>query len=153
MSEHSAEPLTPSEPGTCTDATQDALSAIELYGRDHPHEFAGTFLSGHTIYVGFTHDAERHVADIRQRLSNHVEILPFSAEQTYATLVAQRDRIAADSTDLAREGVGLASVGIDTRANRVAIVVEKLTPFVEAQLADRYGLNITVRGDGTFRAL
>ena len=131
----------------------ECLPIVEQYGRDHADVYAGAFLGDGVVNVGFVGDAKRHVMAIQGHVSRPEVIRFFSARRTQQELIALRDRVTQDRTLLAEQGIGLASAGLDTRANRVTIVLERLSPQIEAALRHRYGDGIAVQGSGVYRAL
>jgi hypothetical protein len=154
MSDPSSDPPPASQRGSQPYLLREAVRRVQEYAHEHPDDFAGMYVRDGTLHVGFTRDVDHHVAEIRRDLPPSNSVKPFSPERTYSALATLRDHIVADRAELARASIELASVGVDTCANKVAIVVEAVTPVALAELGRRYGSrNIVVRGGGRYRAL
>jgi hypothetical protein len=118
---------------------------IERYGADHPDAYAGSYLAQGWTYVGFTSDADAHLARLQGQTS--IPLRAFTATHTLAHLEAMATRVVADDELLGAQGIELQAVATDVKANVVDVVVRVLTDRAKRYLTDRYGSSVRVSED------
>ena len=129
-------------PGNSTDREPDP---IERYGAEHRSVYAGSYLHGGVLHVGFTEDGPEHLAALASVTSEPLRL--FAASRPLAELRAIQDRIHDEDVLLQSEGIVTQTVGVDIPANLVEVAVAELTPERRAFLEQRYGPDIRVIED------
>lgn len=107
--------------------------------------FAGLIVSGDTVYVGFSRDAERHLRDLRHAFPG-ARVRAFSTNHTYSALRSALDSITHDLSALRAEGITISTVGIDPSRNVVVVGLPggHGDASVRERLMTRYGREILV---------
>jgi hypothetical protein len=113
--------------------------AAAEYGTEHSDVYAGVFYSTGRVYVGFTRDAEDHLAELRRHVDDPDGLRAFRADYTYAQIAETSARISADLDSLQRAGIPITGVGPDEYHNRVSVSLAKRNERHEIQLKERYG--------------
>jgi len=134
--------------GNPPEGVEDIVGAANAYGKEHVDVFAGLFVADGRVWVGFTADASGHVAAIRERLARPEMLVAFEARYSEDELRALQARISHDIDQLARLGVGVSSIGVDVRRNRVEVGVRTVGGRGPRLLRDRYGADKIVVEEG-----
>jgi hypothetical protein len=129
-------------PGDSSDREPDP---IERYGAEHSSVYAGSYLDGDVLHVGFTEDGPEHLAALAGLAREPLRL--FAASRSLAELLAIQDRIHDDDVLLQSQGIVTQTVGVDIPANGVEVAVAELTPERRAFLERRYGPGIRVIED------
>lgn len=131
--------------GTPPADADDLVAAVHAYEAAHPDVFAGVLLAGGRVWVGFTAEADEHLAALRARVTRPELLAAFTAEFSYQQLRALQARIAADFAALEKEGVDVSGTGVDVSRNRVEIGVRNRdADRITAVLARRYDATMFV---------
>jgi len=118
----------------------DAVVKVYRYGQDEK-VFAGLVASGTTLFVGFTEEPLRHLARLRAQLSG-VTLRAFLAEYSLGHLARVAQHISQELPHLREEGLGVVTVGVDERKNRVRIGLAEWQPYWVEVLCNRYGRGV-----------
>jgi hypothetical protein len=130
---------------TAGDAASESRHPIDVYGTGHPEAYAGLYWRRGVPVVGFTRDAERHLAELRRLTDERVELA--SATWTLAELEQAVHRIVTDDPILLEQDIDVQAVGVDIERNVVAVGVLALTQAKEELLKARYGPLVRVRDE------
>jgi hypothetical protein len=105
----------------------------------------GIYGNGH-FYMGFTDDAQKHLAELRRLMPDPSRVRAYCAPYSKASLGTTMDRLGHDFQSLHAQGIDLTSWAEGGLDGHVDITVRHLTPDFEKRLRDRYGAIIgTVR--------
>jgi YD repeat-containing protein len=113
--------------------------------------YAGSYLdpSNGTLHIGFTDDANEHLAEMLTTFPQPNRLEVYTADHTLAELEATNDQIDADLVELVAEGIDIREVTLLEDANVVRIGVASVTAAEEAELLQRYGSAVdVVESDG-----
>ncbi len=115
--------------------------------REAADSFAGMWIdhkSGGVVRVGFTENAQNHLAEIRKRAPYPDWIEVFEARYTLAELQQLKDRVSTDMRELE-----LSTVAVAVELNAVEVGAAELTTHLERELRERYPgepLHLTEQG-------
>ena len=115
------------------------VPAVGEYGAEHPDTYAGLFLSTGHVYVGFTRDAEEHLAALRQRVDDPEVLRAFRAKYTYRELDKVKQQLSSEMRPPSEEGIPISGVAVDEYHNRVSVWLFRRDTSEEAKLTDRHG--------------
>lgn len=109
------------------------------YSAQHADVFAGAFVTGPYYVLGFTDEAEAHLAELRSLVAEPEAIRAFRANVSLRELEAVMADVEARRADFAADGIVVASVAVDVLRNRVDVGVAALTDDTRSTFTDRYG--------------
>lgn len=143
----------PSLGGDAPPSQFDAVMAqIRQFGREHDAFYAGAFLSGQEIFVGFTDDVLAQTERLQRTIGPFPRLRAFQADFAYKTLVAAMEDIARNMNDWRRRGITISAIALDEYRNRIAITVTKTSSTALASLQKMYG-DIFIFSEGQFTAV
>ena len=124
-------------------AVQAAVGVIEDYGKTSAaNSYAGRYTdyaNGTLVYVGFTRDADYHLAELKKIFRYPEKLRLFPVTRTIADLKGVHERIVDDIDALAAEGVDVRAISTSVRGNVVEVGVEQPSDAAAQTLARRYG--------------
>lgn len=131
----------PKESSRLNKTSVEGLRGLGAYRDLHRNHFAGEFGAGDAgwYWVGFTEDAEGHLAELRKRVAEPDLLRVFRARYTWDELRQLQGRIGDDWQRLEREGIDINSTGVQPRINKLAIGLLRLEPSWMRTLSSRYG--------------
>ncbi|HEY8450132.1 MAG TPA: hypothetical protein VIL95_06605 [Bacillota bacterium] len=146
----------PDRPGTAGTSMPEpvppegqGLDAVEAYAREHLGDtYAGLYLEGATrsddgtVVLSFTAMPSPAHQEAMRRLLGDRQVKFRVVEYSLAELEQKQDAITQAFTELERQGVTVASVGVDLMRNRVAVVVTGSVAEAETVLGERFGLEM-----------
>lgn len=126
-------PLGGSAPGL-----RDVLAVVAPYAEHHRDTYAGHVVAGGRVWVGFTSEADRHLAELQSQLPPQT-IAAYRGRRTYAQLEDLHRRVSDDMSELRGLGLDVLKVGMDPLFGRVTVLIAN-TDAVDARavLATRY---------------
>jgi len=146
------EDLPPLGGAAASQSPDRATAKIREYGRVHEDTYAGSFVSGPYIFVGFTSEASTNFAALQARLGSSVPVKVFQAQFTLATLARTVDRISQDIASWRKRGIEISAVWVDEYRNRVQVALANVSDDTMVVLKSTYG-DMLAFSEGTFRAV
>lgn len=129
---------------------QDQLGVVDDYGAAHPDSYAGTYIDqeqGGLVYVGFTSNAQSHLADLEAEFPYPDELRVFDATQTLSQLQGLQGQVTDDIPDLESQGINVAGVGIDVATNNVTVDLTNDSQAAGDEVSAQYGSGVDVSLD------
>lgn len=132
---------------------QNDVAFIANYVANSPSasaSYAGTYIDQEQglVYVGFTENADQHIAEIAKVFPLSSRLRAFMAARTEATLEALHERISDDVPLLRLEGIDVRAVITDIDTNLVYVGVPNPDAITELRLQLRYGFGVKIATAG-----
>lgn len=128
-------------------AMADEVGTIEDYALDYASEYADLYTDqagGGLIYVGWTRNADQHMADLRARFPYPERLRSFTAARTKDDVATLHQRVTADVDVLRADGIDVQSVATSVEGNVVEVGVPSPTADQQSKLNARYGAGVTL---------
>lgn len=125
---------------------QANLQTIDAYAAENaPDTYADLYRDREgLVYVGFTKDAEKHLANLKSQFKYPELLRLFPAMFSKAQLDETTQRITADLTRLRSQGIMIYTVGPNIQANSVDVTVDNANSETITLIKSRYGLHVNV---------
>lgn len=108
----------------------------------------GMLGNGGYYYMGFTDDAQKHLAELRRAVPDPGHVRAYCAPYSQASLGSTMDRLQHDFSTLHAEGIDLSSWGEDQMTGRVDVTVMHVSSDIAQRIRHRYGAIIGTIGEG-----
>ena len=108
----------------------------------------GMLGNGGYYYMGFTDDAQTHLAELRRAVPDPGHVRAYCAPYSQASLGSTMDRLQHDLSTLHAEGIDLSGWDEDQITGRVDVTVVHLTSDIAQRIRQRYGAIIGTIGEG-----
>jgi len=126
------------------------LEQIHDYGVRHRDVYAGAFISGRYVVVGFTQDVEQNLRILQSVVGQTVQLRGVMAEFSFEKLKQTVENISKDMRMWQSRGIDISSVSIDEYQNRVAVTLSEASEAAMSALQDAYGREMLTFSEGTF---
>ncbi|HEX7165748.1 MAG TPA: hypothetical protein VF230_02090 [Acidimicrobiales bacterium] len=121
------------------DIATEVIEGANAYAAEHQDHFAGMLGAGGFLWVGFTHGAAEHLAELRSRVAPEAPVRAFTATFTEVELRALQALVTADMSVLHDRGVNVSMVAVSVPRNRVEIGIADDDDAAVELLRRRYG--------------
>jgi hypothetical protein len=130
----------------------DERDAENRFAEAHADVYAGMVFGDGYDWIGFTADAQQHLAELRRVVPSPAMVRAFCARFTHAQLTALQSRIQSDFGWLHSQGIDVSSVGVDELSDHVGLtVMQPLDSRIVRLLRDRYGPMLGTIGSAIYR--
>jgi hypothetical protein len=121
------------------------------YQRSRPEVFAGTYLSGSHVFVGFTEDVCKNVQEFRKGLSEPWRVRGFKARFSFRRLRQAQQCVVEMRHD---ERLGFSGVGADVFRNQTGVMLkedsEDRRELIESECGEAEGEDLFYFEEGTY---
>jgi hypothetical protein len=125
------------------------MAQIQGYGSRHPDTYAGAFLSGTEIFIGFTANAAQNLVALQEMVGSSAHLRAFKAEFSKEALQQLATRIDQDWERLQQLGIHISAVSVSEYRNRVEVSLTDISERAVAALRKAYGSGMLVFSEGT----
>jgi hypothetical protein len=111
-------------------------------------EFAGKYIDhelGGKLVVLFTANVDQHVGTLTQLFPYQDRLVVRTASHSIRTLEALHQQVDGDTPSLAKEGISVATTGVDVPHNRLNVTVTHLDQSVRTVFAAKYGKDAPIK--------
>ncbi len=115
------------------------MTQIQAYGAQYPDIYAGAFLSGTDIFVGFTASPVENLRAVQKMLGPDAKLKAFKAEFSREALMQLTTTIGRDLASWRQRGIAISAVSVNEYRNRVEVMLVKVSESAVSALREAYG--------------
>jgi hypothetical protein len=123
---------------TGAEVPEDAHLVAEQLQTAKPSYFGGVLLDRSFVYVGFTRDPCKHLAELQRKVADPSVFRVFLATHSYAQLEALTNRMTADSVWLQAHVPELTGYGPDIGTQTLGVGLRHVTDRAKSLITARY---------------